>query len=94
MIIRSLKRGSEFLYQNAPQDNPEFTEVMDKFIRGSILQSMGLLQSVEHDSSDKCGVSPSGTVVGPYSLGEFLQWRMGATRYANQMMSVQRRRDC
>jgi len=45
MTIRSLKRQSEFLYQNAPQDNPEFTEVLDKFIRSSVLQSTELLQS-------------------------------------------------
>jgi hypothetical protein len=46
LTIRSLKRQSEFLYENAPQDNPEFTEVLDKFIRGSILQSTELLQSM------------------------------------------------
>jgi hypothetical protein len=46
MTIRSLKRQSEFLYQNAPQDNPEFTEVLDKFIRGSVLQSTEGLQSM------------------------------------------------
>jgi hypothetical protein len=45
MTIRSLKRQSEFLYQNAPQDDPEFTEVLDKFIRGAVLQSMEGLQS-------------------------------------------------
>jgi hypothetical protein len=36
---RNLKGQSEFLYQIAPQDNPEFSEVLDKFIRGSVLQS-------------------------------------------------------
>ena len=46
MTIRSLKRQSEFLYQNAPQDNPGFTEVLDKFIRGSVLQSTEGLQSM------------------------------------------------
>jgi hypothetical protein len=45
MTIRSLKRQSELLYQNAPQDNPEFTEVLDKFIRGSVRQSTELLQN-------------------------------------------------
>jgi hypothetical protein len=75
MTIRSLKRQSEFLYQNTSQDNPEFTEILDKFIRDSVLQSTEGLQtcanSVEHDSPNKCGVSAPDTVIvgGPYSLG-------------------------
>jgi hypothetical protein len=44
--IRSLKRQSEFLHENAPQDDPEFTEVLDKFIRGLVLQSTEFLQSM------------------------------------------------
>jgi len=50
MTIRSLKCQSEFLHQNAPQDNPEFTDFLDKFIRVSVLQSTALLQSM-HDLS-------------------------------------------
>jgi hypothetical protein len=46
LTIRSLKCQSEFLYENAPQDDPEFTEVLDKFIRGSVLQSTEGLQSM------------------------------------------------
>jgi hypothetical protein len=46
MTIRSPKRQSEFLYQNAPQDDPEFTEVLGKFICGSVLQSTEGLQSM------------------------------------------------
>jgi len=46
LTIRNLKRQSEFLYKNAPQDNPEFTEVLDKFIRGTIQQSTELLQNM------------------------------------------------
>jgi hypothetical protein len=46
LTIRSLKRQSEFLYENAPQDDPEFTEVLDKFIRGSVLHSTERLQSM------------------------------------------------
>jgi hypothetical protein len=59
--------------------NPEFTEVLDKFIRGSVLQSTELLQSAtlaEHDLPNKCEVSAPCTIDGLYSLGEFLQWRM------------------
>jgi hypothetical protein len=39
--------------------------------------------SVEHDSPNRCGVRAPGTVLvgGPYSLGEFLQWRMGTISY-------------
>jgi len=44
LTIRSLKRQCEFLYENAPQDDPEFTEVLGKFIRGTILQGTELLQ--------------------------------------------------
>jgi hypothetical protein len=39
VTIRSLERQSKFLYQNISQDYPEFTEVLHKFIRGSVLQS-------------------------------------------------------
>jgi hypothetical protein len=46
MTIRSLERQSEFLNQNIPQDNPEFTKVLDKFIRGSVRQSTEGLQSM------------------------------------------------
>jgi hypothetical protein len=46
LTIRSSKCQSEFLYKNAPQDDLEFTEVLDKFICGSVLQSTELLQSV------------------------------------------------
>jgi hypothetical protein len=46
MTVRSLKHQSEFLYQNAPQNNLEFTEALDKFIRGSVLQSTEGLQSM------------------------------------------------
>jgi hypothetical protein len=62
MTIRSLKHQSEFLYQNAPQDNPEFTKVLDTFIRRSVLQSTELLQSMrdliaENGSPRKCEAS-------------------------------------
>jgi hypothetical protein len=53
LTIRSLKHQSDFLYENAPQDDPEFTEVLDKSIRGSVLQSTEGLQSMRdlrHDS--------------------------------------------
>jgi hypothetical protein len=42
MTIRSLKRQSEFLYLNAQ----EFTEILDQFVRGSVLQSTEGLQSM------------------------------------------------
>jgi hypothetical protein len=42
----SLKRQSKFLYQNAPRDNSEFTEVLDKFTRGSVPQGTELLRSM------------------------------------------------
>jgi hypothetical protein len=46
LTIRSLKRQSEILYENAPQDDPEFTQVLYKFICGSVQQSTEGLQSM------------------------------------------------
>ena len=44
LTIRSLKRQSEFPYETAPQGDPEFTEVLGKYIRDTILQGTELLQ--------------------------------------------------
>ena len=37
LIIRSLKRQAQYLYKNAPQDDPEFTYTLNRFIRGSLI---------------------------------------------------------
>jgi len=45
--IRSLKRQAQYLYKNAPQDDPEFTYALDRFIRGSLTQGTELLQTMK-----------------------------------------------
>ena len=42
LTIRTLMRHADYLYQNAPQDNPEFLNVLDRFIRGAVVQSTEL----------------------------------------------------
>jgi hypothetical protein len=77
LTIRSLKRQSDFLYENAPQDDPEFTEVLDKYMRGSVLQSTELLQSMRDLSrtrlAEKMRIERAMYSRRLYSLGEFLQ---------------------
>jgi hypothetical protein len=76
LTIRSPKRQSEFLSESAPQDDPEFTEVLDKFIRGSVYRVWNSFRACatlsEHGSLRKCEVSAPCIVGGLYSLGEFL----------------------
>ena len=47
LTIRNLKRHADYLYQNAPADNPEFSNVLDRFIRGSIIQGTELQQAMK-----------------------------------------------
>ena len=42
LTIRTLKRHADYLYQNAPQDDPEFLNVLNRFIQGAVVQSTEL----------------------------------------------------
>lgn len=42
LTIRNLKRHADYLYQNALADNPEFLNVLNRFIRGLIIQGIEL----------------------------------------------------
>jgi hypothetical protein len=47
LTIRNLKRHADYLYQNAPTDNPEFLNNLNRFIRGLITQGMELQQAMK-----------------------------------------------
>lgn len=47
LTIRTLKRHADYLYQNAPQDNPEFLNILNRFIRGAVVQSTKLQQTIK-----------------------------------------------
>ena len=46
LTIRTLKQQADYLYENAPQDDPTFTTTLDKFVRGSLIQGTELLQTM------------------------------------------------
>lgn len=47
LTIKNLKRHADYLYENAPANNPEFLNVLDRFIRGAIIQGTELQQAMK-----------------------------------------------
>ena len=47
LTIQSLKRQADYLYEDAPRDDPEFVKALERFIRGSLIQGTELLQTIK-----------------------------------------------
>ena len=47
MTIKNLRRHADYLYKNAPADNPKFLNILNYFIRSAIIQGTELQQAIK-----------------------------------------------